>query len=145
MLRQQSYAIKNQLVAKIPPTRGICCSSLVLYGIRIVGFHARKGPIKYRRQWECWIYLAQVGYFISRNQSGKNKAQGGPLTCYLLLGPSLGVRVTIVGSDISRESPPPRVFNYIYYSTLNTWEPLSDSTLHYVITHSRLLPLLLNI
>ena len=44
MLRQQSYAIKNQLVAKTPPTRGISCSSLVLYGIRIVGFHARKGP-----------------------------------------------------------------------------------------------------
>ena len=39
-------AIKNQLVAKIPPTRGISCSSLVLYGIRIVGFHARKGPIR---------------------------------------------------------------------------------------------------
>ena len=32
--------------AKIPPTRGISCSSLVLYGIRIVGFHARKGPIR---------------------------------------------------------------------------------------------------
>ena len=45
MLRQQSYAIKNQLVAKIPPTRDIFCSSLVLYSIRIVGFHARKGPI----------------------------------------------------------------------------------------------------
>ena len=32
-----------------PPTRGFgtlfACSSLVLYGIRIVGFHARKGPI----------------------------------------------------------------------------------------------------
>ena len=30
----QSYAIKNQIVAKIPPTWGISCSSLVLYGIR---------------------------------------------------------------------------------------------------------------
>ena len=39
LLRQQSYAIKNQLVAKIS------CSSLVLYGIRIVGFHEQKGPI----------------------------------------------------------------------------------------------------
>ena len=38
MLRQQSYAIKNQLVAKIPPTRGIFYSSLVINGIRIVGF-----------------------------------------------------------------------------------------------------------
>ena len=38
LLRQQSYDIKNQLVAKIPPTRGISCSSLVLYGIRMVGF-----------------------------------------------------------------------------------------------------------
>ena len=26
--------------------RGISCSSLVLYGIRILGFHARKGPIR---------------------------------------------------------------------------------------------------
>ena len=46
MLRQLSYAIKNQLVAKIPPLGGISCSSLVLYVIRIVGFHARKGPIR---------------------------------------------------------------------------------------------------
>ena len=45
LLRQQSSAIKNQLVAKIPPTRVVSCSSLVLYGIRIVGFHALKGPI----------------------------------------------------------------------------------------------------
>ena len=45
LLHQQSYAIKKQLVAKIPPTGGISCSSLVLYGIRIVGFHARKAPI----------------------------------------------------------------------------------------------------
>ena len=45
MLRQQSFTIRNQLVAKIPPTMDISCSSLALYGIRIVGFHARKGPI----------------------------------------------------------------------------------------------------
>ena len=45
MLRQQYYAIKNQLVASKVPTSGISCSSLVLYGIRIVGFHARNGPI----------------------------------------------------------------------------------------------------
>ena len=52
MLRQQSYAIKNQLVASKSfrrqnnPIGGyFACSSLVLYGIRIVGFHARKGPI----------------------------------------------------------------------------------------------------
>ena len=45
LLRQQSYARKNPLVAKIPPTRGICCSSLVLYGMSIVGFHALKGSI----------------------------------------------------------------------------------------------------
>ena len=59
MLRQRSYAIKNQLVAKIPPTRGISCSSLVLYGIRIVGFHAWKGPI-IDCQWECWIYVSSI-------------------------------------------------------------------------------------
>ena len=55
MLRQLSYAIKNQLVAKIPPTRGISCSSLVLYGMSQVASmhrkvllgvdHALKGPI----------------------------------------------------------------------------------------------------
>ena len=47
MLRQLSYAIKNQLKApkapykglwdEMPPTRGISCLSLVLYGIRIGG------------------------------------------------------------------------------------------------------------
>ena len=42
MLRQNSYAIKNQLKAPKAPTRGIPCISLVLYGIRIGGFHARK-------------------------------------------------------------------------------------------------------
>ena len=46
MLRQLSYAIKNQLVAKIPPLGGISCSSLVLYVIRIGGFHARKESIR---------------------------------------------------------------------------------------------------
>ena len=44
LLRQLSYAIKNQLKApkaprglwdEMPPTRGIFCLSLVLYGIRI--------------------------------------------------------------------------------------------------------------
>ena len=40
LLCQHSYAIKNQLIASKAPY-----SSLVLYGIRIVGFHARKGPI----------------------------------------------------------------------------------------------------
>ena len=57
LLPQQSFAIKNQLGHPKPPTRGFgtqntsyylgvfACSSLVLYGIRIVGFHARKGPI----------------------------------------------------------------------------------------------------
>ena len=56
MLRQLSYAIKNQLGHPKPPTKGFgtqkyphwgyfACSSLVLYGIRIVGYHARKGPI----------------------------------------------------------------------------------------------------
>ena len=45
LLRQLSYAIKNQLKApkapylglwdEMPPTRGISCLSLVLYGIRI--------------------------------------------------------------------------------------------------------------
>ena len=55
MLRQLSCAIKNQLKAtkapyeglwsEMPPTRGISYHSLVLYGIRIGGFHARKGPI----------------------------------------------------------------------------------------------------
>ena len=49
LLRQQSYAIKNQLGHPKPPTRGFgtqntpiggyfACSSLVLYGIRIVVF-----------------------------------------------------------------------------------------------------------
>ena len=49
-------AIKNQLGHPKPPTRVFgtqntpiggyfACSSLVLYVIRIVGFHARKGPI----------------------------------------------------------------------------------------------------
>ena len=52
-LRQVSNAIKNQLKAakapyyglwnEMPPTRGISCLSLVLYGIRIGGFHAGKG------------------------------------------------------------------------------------------------------
>ena len=42
LLRQQSYyAIQNQLGHPKPPTKGLC-SSLVLYGVRIVGFHARK-------------------------------------------------------------------------------------------------------
>ena len=45
LLRQQSYAIKNQLVAFKAHRGYFACSSLVLYGIRIVGFHARKGPI----------------------------------------------------------------------------------------------------
>ena len=34
LLRQLSYAIKNQLKAPKAPTRGISCLSLVLYGIR---------------------------------------------------------------------------------------------------------------
>ena len=46
LLRQQSYAIKNQLGHPKPPIRGyFACSSLVLYGIRvpIIGpFHAWK-------------------------------------------------------------------------------------------------------
>ena len=41
LLHQLSYAIKNQLGHPKPPS----CSSLVLYGIRIGDFHARKGPI----------------------------------------------------------------------------------------------------
>ena len=39
-LRQQYYAIKTRLIGGY-----FACSSLVLYGIRIVGFLARKGPI----------------------------------------------------------------------------------------------------
>ena len=48
LLRQLSYALKNQLKApkapykglwdEMPPTRGISCLSLVLYGIRIGGW-----------------------------------------------------------------------------------------------------------
>ena len=46
LLRQQSYAIKNQLgQRKILPTLYFACSSLVLYVIWIVVFHARKGSI----------------------------------------------------------------------------------------------------
>ena len=37
LLRQLSYAIKNQLKAPKAPTRSISCLSLVLYGIRIGG------------------------------------------------------------------------------------------------------------
>ena len=49
LLRQLSYAIKNQLKApktpywglwdEMPPTRGISCLSLVLYGMRIGSEH----------------------------------------------------------------------------------------------------------
>ena len=57
LLRQLSYAIKNQLVASKAPRGGFgtqttpigeyfACSSLVLYGIKIVGFHALKGPAR---------------------------------------------------------------------------------------------------
>ena len=52
--RQQSYAIKNQLGHPKPNTKEIgrqketmgllACPTLVLYGIRIVGFHAWLGP-----------------------------------------------------------------------------------------------------
>ena len=46
LLRQLSYAIKNQgLWDEMPPTRGISCLSLVLYGIRLGGFHAVKGSV----------------------------------------------------------------------------------------------------
>ena len=46
LLRQQSYAIKNQLgQGKILPTLYSACSSLVLYVIWIVVFDARKGSI----------------------------------------------------------------------------------------------------
>ena len=34
LLRQLSYAIKNQLKAPKAPSRGISCLSLVLYGTR---------------------------------------------------------------------------------------------------------------
>ena len=37
MLRQLSYAIKNQLKAPKAPYKGLSCLSLVLYGIRISG------------------------------------------------------------------------------------------------------------
>ena len=52
LLHQLSYAIKSQLKApkapykglwdEMPPTRGISCLSLVLYGIRIGGFHPKE-------------------------------------------------------------------------------------------------------
>ena len=45
---QQSYAIKNQLGRRKPQEEALdtlACSSRVLYGKRIVGFHARKGHI----------------------------------------------------------------------------------------------------
>ena len=50
MLRQLSYAIKNQLGHPKPPTRVFACPTLVLYGIRapIIGpFSAWKPPIPY--------------------------------------------------------------------------------------------------
>ena len=43
LLGKLSYAIKNQLMAC---TIFILCLSLVLYSIRIGGFHAVKGPIR---------------------------------------------------------------------------------------------------
>ena len=48
--KEPARRIQNPLLGalerKIPPTRGyFACSSLVLYGTRLVGFHARKGPI----------------------------------------------------------------------------------------------------
>ena len=55
------------------------------------------------------------------------------------------VRVTIAGTDISRESPPPPECSSTFITAGgNTGNrPLSDSTLHHVITHCR--PFLLNI
>ena len=50
LLRQLSYAIKNQLVASKAPYLGLWnakyphCSSLVLYGIRIGSFHSQQCP-----------------------------------------------------------------------------------------------------
>ena len=43
MLRELSYAIKNQLK---PPTRGISYLSLNHFGIRIGALHAWKDPIR---------------------------------------------------------------------------------------------------
>ena len=45
MLRQLSDAIKNQLKTSKAPTRDISCLSMLLYGIRIGGFHAGKGSV----------------------------------------------------------------------------------------------------
>ena len=45
LLRQLFSAIKNQLKAP-KAIRGISCLSLVLFGVRLGGFHALKGSIK---------------------------------------------------------------------------------------------------
>ena len=53
VLHHQSYAIKNQL--KATKAQSISCLTLVLYGIRIGGFHARKESIRsgYNRFFPC--------------------------------------------------------------------------------------------
>jgi len=59
-LSQQSYAIKNQLGLDKEPA--FTCSSLVLYGIGIVGFHARESFI---------LFIIK----ISRRHGVKNSAR----------------------------------------------------------------------
>ena len=46
----------------MPPTRGISCLSLVLYGIRIGGFHVGRGP--------CYLsYLTQQSLLVINNST----------------------------------------------------------------------------
>ena len=73
--------IVGALEREIPPIDWgyFACSSLVLYGLRIIGFHARKGPVKYRRH-----------YAIKNQRSASNN---DPFGNFCILKPLVGALI----------------------------------------------------